>query len=499
VITAIQSGFWFKISAAVLLVVTADILVFDTIPGSVLGVFCLLWLVLAASVRKGWRGDRRGQWAALAALAMSAVMIDRPSLLAWILFGIALMVAMQSARVRPHEDAWRWAQRLIVNVLGAFIAPALDLRTLSRAKTRKGAGVAPARVLHFLVVPVIGAVVFIGLFSMANPLLADFISRLSVPRPGENQIARVIFWGIVLIGTYGVFRPRWRRKLIALPHRSSDTSFIPAASVMASLVVFNLIFAVQNGLDLAFLWSGASLPAEITLAEYAHRGAYPLIFTALLAGLFVLVFLHPGSTTANNPWIRRLVVLWVGQNLLLVASSLLRTAEYIDVYSLTRLRLSAMIWMVLVAVGLCLICWRLLKNRSGSWLINTNVAACAIVLFTAATIDLGPIVAAWNTTHAREAGGHGQPLDLPYLMTLGGASVLSLARMEQRTGDPAFKATVRPMLDDRIFSLTQRQADWRSWRWRDARRLSRLRSIRPDALAARPCPSPACDTDWIRT
>ena len=62
-----------------------------------------------------------------------------------------------------------------------------------------------------------------------------------------------------------------------------------------SLAAFNLIFALQNGLDIFFLWSGAPLPEGMTLAEYAHRGAYPLIATALLAGLFVLVTMRPRS------------------------------------------------------------------------------------------------------------------------------------------------------------------------------------------------------------
>ena len=70
--------------------------------------------------------------------------------------------------------------------------------------------------------------------------------------------------------------------------------------MIVSLVAFNLIFALQNGLDLAFLWSGAPLPGDLTLAGYAHRGAYPLIATALLAGLFVLVTLRPGSATARR-------------------------------------------------------------------------------------------------------------------------------------------------------------------------------------------------------
>ena len=94
---------------------------------------------------------------------------------------------------------------------------------------------------------------------------------------------------------------------------------VSVASVTLSLILFNSLFALQNGLDLAFLWSGAGLPEGVTLAEYAHRGAYPLIATALLAGLFVLVTLRPGSETASAPLIRRLVVVWVGQNIFLAA------------------------------------------------------------------------------------------------------------------------------------------------------------------------------------
>ena len=126
-------------------------------------------------------------------------------------------------------------------------------------------------------------------------------------------------------------------------------------------------------------------PISVTLAAYAHRGAYPLIATALLAGVFVLVTLRPGSDTAAVPLIRRLVVLWVGQNVFLVASSILRTLDYVDAYSLTRLRVAALLWMALVAVGLSLILWRMLSGKSATWLINANALAGAgeeVVRFT---------------------------------------------------------------------------------------------------------------------
>src|SRR5690606_5734362 len=103
----------------------------------------------------------------------------------------------------------------------------------------------------------------------------------------------------------------------------------PLASALLALATFNIIFAVQNGLDIAFLWSGAPLPGKITLADYAHRGAYALIATALIAGGLTLWMLRPGSATAAHPWARTLLVLWVAQNLMLVASSMLRTIDYV--------------------------------------------------------------------------------------------------------------------------------------------------------------------------
>ena len=48
---------------------------------------------------------------------------------------------------------------------------------------------------------------------------------------------------------------------------------------------------------------------------------------------------------ARRAPIRLLVTLWIAQNLLLVASTMLRTFDYIEAYSLTELRIAALIWM----------------------------------------------------------------------------------------------------------------------------------------------------------
>jgi hypothetical protein len=247
---------------------------------------------------------------------------------------------------------------------------------------------------------------------------------------------------------------------------------VSPASVLLSLAAFNLIFALQNGLDLAFLWSGAGLPQGMTLAEYAHRGAYPLIATALLAGLFVLVTLRPGSATAASRPIRFLVTLWIAQNLLLVASTMLRTLDYIEAYSLTELRIAALVWMGLVAIGLMLICYRLLRGRSGAWLINANLAAALLALTAGAALDFGGIAAGWNVRHAREVGGRGAALDLCYLRALGPSALLPLIELESRPLPAELGERVAWLRSRATTDLAERQADWHGWTWRGARRLA---------------------------
>ncbi len=209
----------------------------------------------------------------------------------------------------------------------------------------------------------------------------------------------------------------------------------------------------------------------MTLAEYAHRGAYPLIATALLAGLFVLVTLRPGSASAGSRPIRLLVTLWIAQNLMLVASTMLRTVNYIEAYSLTRLRIAALIWMGLVAIGLALICYRLLRDKSGAWLINANMLAALVVLAAASTVDLGRTAAAWNVRHAREAGGAGAALDLCYLNRLGPSALLPLIELESGRIPAELRDRVAWLRSRTMDRLGRDQADWHSWTWRGARRL----------------------------
>ncbi|WP_332771020.1 DUF4153 domain-containing protein [Phenylobacterium sp.] len=478
-------SFHIKLILAAALAALADLLFFQAEGrlGAGLGIFALAWVAGAVIAHPALRRDSRARIAAGLALGFGLLLVEAFTLLGWLLFCAALGVAVLSPRAGRRDDAWRWFQRLAFQGLAAIIAPVADGLTLRKVRRRSP----PRRLaatLGLVAVPILGGLLFFTLFAFANPVISQALARLRIPPP---DFGRGVFWLVVLVPVWAVLRPRFLRRPLALRERSRrPTPGVSTASTILSLAVFNALFAGQNGLDLAFLWSGAPLPEGVTLAEYAHRGAYPLIVTALLAGLFVLVALRPGSETAERPLVRWLVIAWIAQNLFLVASTMLRTLDYVEAYSLTRLRIAALAWMVLVAAGLVLICWRMLKNRDAAWLINANVLCAGLVLTLASLVDEGALAAAWNVRHAREAGGRGAALDLCYLDGLGGSALVSVVELEQAPVDPAFRDRVAHVRAQTLEQLRADQAQWRSWTWRDQRRLDRAERL----LAAHPTPPP---------
>jgi hypothetical protein len=131
------------------------------------------------------------------------------------------------------------------------------------------------------------------------------------------------------------------------------------------------------------------------------------------------------------------------------------------------MRIAALIWMGLVAVGLVLICWRLLRNKSGAWLINANALAT---------------LACWRR-HNRGPGGCGRGLEraprrgdrrprprtgLCYLGSLGSSSLVSLAKLEAEPGTRELRERVGYVRARNQATLAQAQNDWRRWNRRDA-------------------------------
>jgi Domain of unknown function (DUF4173) len=334
-----------------------------------------------------------------------------------------------------------------------------------------------ARSLVAWIIPLSAFGVFLGLFTLANPVIEYRLDRIN-PAAWLNLIdpLRIAFWTLIVCAIWPLLSHRIRTRR-TLPSELTET-FVPAPidwdflfdtlAVTRALVLFNALFALQSGLDLIYLWGGASLPNGMSHAEYAHRGTYPLVATALLAAGFALIAMRPNGPAENSRLIRPLVLAWIGQNILLVISSIFRLDLYIAAFSLTYLRIAAFIWMGLVATGLALMLIRIVYRKSNAWLLSANAISLALVLYGCCFLNAPWLVAHYNVEHCREVGGSGPNLDMEYLTSLGSPQTLPPieAHLKQFPAVQLLSTAYRESPDRNFIS---RRGNWRAWtfrRWR---------------------------------
>jgi hypothetical protein len=325
------------------------------------------------------------------------------------------------------------------------------------------------------IVPVVLLAVFLFLFAQANPLIEHGLMWFDVRFLLQMLDPwRIAFWILIACLIWPLVLRRVRTRRAAPPRLPEDAIIRPsdldlwfgAGTISVSLILFNALFALQSVLDLAYLWGGLTLPDGMSHAEYAHRGAYPLVATALLAGGFALIAMRPNGPAQHSRLVRPLVLLWTGQNLLLVISSILRLDLYVAAYSLTYLRLAAFIWMLLVAAGLISMLLQMQLRKSNAWLFACNLATLTAVLYGCCFLNAPQLVASYNLAHSREVSGAGPALDVNYIRSLG-PQALPVIEVYLSKVEPLRK--IAESERDCYWQRSAVQKNWRAWSWRSWR------------------------------
>lgn len=477
------------ISAAI--IPMADYLLYDQPIGLSLFIFAAL---IAGGAALSGRGARRLAATGLLLLALLPLIESVGPISALVALGG--LIGFSLASTYPLLAGGRRSTTLFLFVATGCIWLYRDILSIATRKRRGVRTPVPwsGRLLPWLV-PILLCSIFLWLFSSANPVIEQWLGLLNpVTALSRLEFSRVLFWLCTASVVWPFIRPRMRRKIrtaAAIPTTPPaawiDVVLGPSA-ILRSLILFNALFAVQSLLDIAYLWNGNTLPDHLSFAAYAHRGAYPLVATALLAGVFLIVATRKGSASERSGVIRWLIHLWTAQNLLLLASSVLRLDLYVAAYSLTYLRFATFIWMLLTAGGLVLILVRMQFGKSNAWLISANLVSLAGVLYACAFVDFPAVVSGYNVRHSDELSGSGAHLDLDYLVSLG---PMALPAMDAYIlGMPVQSSSaITAICRDRHAVAAQVQADvpgWRGWslrRWR----LDRYLTSPTVATAERQC------------
>jgi hypothetical protein len=478
-VTTFDTRFSRKLLIALGLAVLADWLFFDRPVGISLALFALA-LGLGAALAAPARLTRRKTMIGLALLGAGVLpAIEDASMLSALFaaFAVALFAVLLAA-----GDAGPWRDRLMQAGVLLGLGPVrlvADVAAARRDVRAQGRVSLSAQRLGSWVVPVVLGAVFVGLFAAANPVIEELLAALSPDNAlAAMSVWRALFWFAALSFVWPFVHARLTG--VDLPRTGlSEAAIVPApvlrtlfsrGAIFRSLVLFNLLFAVQTVMDAAYLSGAVALPAGQTYAGYAHRGAYPLVATALLAAAFVLITMRPGGAGERSRALRMLVFLWIAQNVALVVSSILRLNLYVATYSLTYWRVAAFIWMGLVAFGLLSIVARIAWARSNGWLIAVNTGALAIALYACAFVNFPLLVGTYNVEHRMREAGRWAVLDTFYLTSLGAQAIPAMDRLIESAPPTLPLGLVqhrnRLAAEHRYKMLDWRALDYRAWRLR---------------------------------
>lgn len=466
------------------LTLAADWLFYQQPIGWTLGLFTLA-LTIVLLCNHGRAAFKRPTWLlSLALVGLGASMIESPGPLNLILAGVGVMTLALTLRIGWSAKVSDWLQRWVLLIVCGWTQPFRDLHQIHRRHThkektniRRPVGAAQ------WVIPIVLSLIFVALFSLANPVISNWVSRAGqwgMRLPEYVEAPRVIFWLITGAAIWALLRYRVRikrRSGVVNPWSAAPDvgqMLVSPTFIVRCLILFNLVFAVQTVLDLYYLTGGTIVPDGLTLKSYTRRGAYPLVATALLAAGFVLTTFRPGVDQTNMQWARRLVYLWLAQNVMLLISACWRLNLYIHIDQLTRLRIAAAIWMLLVLLGLIYIFVRILTHRDNHWLVHINIMTLTAVLYVCCFVNFDGLIAEFNVRRyiAEPKQTEREHLDYDYLAHLGPEALPALRFLDEH---------IQTSLDDRrewmtrridkierkhIAQLNHQMRDWRGWTWR---------------------------------
>ena len=475
---------WLALTVAPLLACLADYLFWQQWPVPAFGAFFCLAGVVVVLLHAQTRASRRKAGIACGLLALSSVATvwEASFVNTMVLVALLAVVVGESFYADVPETAWaRWLQALCAWLCALGRWPWLFRQLAATAMVRIGlsktAGDVFGRSMQAVVPAVCLGGIFLVVFQLGNAVFRQFCTSTfgTLTHWIENidlSPDHFLFWFAMTTLALALVQPRspvlnskGPKQLWSRVERTDRTVAIWQSRFI--LAVLNALFFTVNTIDAACLWQHAKLPAGVTYSEFAHNGVASLIFATLLSALVLAAMFQQSIEIVRSRGLKALALLWIAQNLVLIAGVFLRLKLYVDAYQLSEQRVYVGCFLLLVSAGFGLLAWHVIRDGSLSALIFRNVLATFALFFVLQFPDVAGHVARYNVDQWRKDSG--RVLDTDYLESLGPSGWISLCSVATQTDG------LRPGVADakaRVYRLATRASerithpDWRSFQVR---------------------------------
>lgn len=402
------------------LVLFGDFLFYHYYLGTNLGIYCFSLVILISPFFK----NKWSKWSILFFLSLS--LLFDVTLLNAAFFILVFIFLLYTRELENFSySVFFIIKSLLLFVFKSIATIAIDLKdTVERTiDLKSNAKVITTKSIYWLIAMGISGV-FLFLFYLANPFLQINLERFlnwivdTIAEFFEIYLfIRILIWFFIFVSAWAFLRTRNNQ---TGNHASTvKKEWLPLELVIISLACFNLVFAIQNISDLYFLLGNGELPNGLSYAEYAHRGAYPLIVVTLLSGALICFVFKEGYETEKSGLARKLVYFWLFQNILLVVFTFQRLVLYVSAFHLTRWRYATFVWLLIIILGFLLTFYRIRFQKSNQWYLRQNMYITFWVLLVCCFVKSDSMISFYNVSHCKEYTNEGSPLDAEYLESLG--------------------------------------------------------------------------------
>lgn len=387
----------------------------------------------------------------------------------------------------------------------------------TRGRVRRRVGI--SRIIRFLFIPILVAIVFFTIYSFGNSVFKDLANRawnellyyarnffrfFSWTRLAFVLVGMLITTAIILKSKLRFFSKKEEDRKDDLvrerrTQRRTGRGIIHyfftgvmgklANGIMAiknfnrigliSLLLLNVMLLFVNAIDISYIWFGYK-PYAVSLYKMVHEGANMLMLSILLAMIVLLVFFKGNlNFYRRNKWLRFAAYSWIAQNLVLVVSVFLRDYYYIREAGLARNRIGILFYLLMVVVGLLTVAWKIYRRKTVYFLLRINGWAALALLVASTTVNWDEQIVNYNLSRKDEI-----VLPVYYMVELSDSvlPILDSHRETLRNHIPLIKKfgywnmgdceeCWEGRLDDRILHYKREQENysWLSWSQADKR------------------------------
>jgi len=282
------------------------------------------------------------------------------------------------------------------------------------------------RWIIILILPIIITSVFLILYVNANEAfnkltfqffdwvykyLKSFIDFISLPK---------IFFLLFGFGIGASLIVRYKNQLLELVETKLPTeiqdkpgsSFFGNYTVVSSenyyrmaiisFIMVNFLLLLVNVLDVIHVWFNFEPASAVELRKFVHEGTFILIFSVFVAiGVVLFFFFGNLNFHKNNKRLKIWAYVWIGQNMIMVVSLLIRNLYYVQSFGLAYLRLGVFFFLIATIIALILLMIKVEMRKSVIYYLRTiSITAYCVLLFVA-LFNWDTLIASYNLNYNR--------------------------------------------------------------------------------------------------